>query len=524
MIEGSAPKAFVECKRWIYRYPKESKYLLAALTKVCAAFLIAQYDAGAQALEVFDSHAAQLPPAVYREFGLPGLLEIADIVRAARPEATLMGLAKDATHVLGDLNRSSFDVVALGQMSDPCTAKEAVPDKALMGNLDPGALFAEPEAIEAMTHSTLDALSGDSCGRGLIANLGHGVDMRTPVEGVAAFVEAVRDWVPPVKQRVVIGSRKSKLAMVQAVWVQTVLQEAHPQMEFVIKEVVSTGDKILGVPLSMIGDTGLFTKQLEIELLSRSIDLAVHSLKDVETALHPGLLLEAYSEREDPSDLLVLNPNRTHLHSCKKISDLPQGAVVGTSSLRRQVQLRRLRPDLELRDIRGNVQLRLAKLAESYDAVVMAAAGFQRLGLLDDPEMAKLCHPVPEEEMLYAVGQAALAVECREADISLRKLIRDTINHADTEHSVCTERQFLRSLGGGCQVPLGVHCMAPVDGRLQLRGAVFSLDGNTIVSGSVEGGVDEEIGLKLADHLRQQGADDVIAQVRATRKAEGHAY
>ena len=175
-------------------------------------------------------------------------------------------------------------------------------------------------------------------------------------------------------------------------------------------------------------------------------------MQDVETSLHPGLILAAYSERESPNDLLVVNPTRAHLKECNSIASLPHGAVVGTSSLRRQVQLRRLRPDLQLRDIRGNVQLRLQKLYQDFDAVVMATAGFQRLGLLDEPEMAGCCYKVDTSEMLYAVGQAALAVECREADTLMCEMLRDAINHPPTAALVCAEREFLRALGGGCQV------------------------------------------------------------------------
>lgn len=305
-----------------------------------------------------------------------------------------------------------------------------------------------------------------------------------------------------------IGSRKSQLALVQTYWVQEHLQKAFPDRTFEVQTMSTHGDKILDVALAKIGDKGLFTKELEIGMLNGDIDFAVHSLKDLPTRLPEGLVLGCVTERENPADALVVHAS----HRDKQLDTLPEGAVIGTSSLRRLAQLRHHYPHLSFKDVRGNLNTRLAKLdAGEYDALILAVAGLQRL------EMADRIHQViPAEVSLHAVGQGALGIECRADDTEVLELLK-ALEHLPTAHRCYAERAFLRELEGGCQVPIGVNTTLDGD-TLTLIGIVASLDGQRLVKDRITGPAieAERLGTELAQRLRQQGAQEILDEILAT--------
>ncbi|MDC0834810.1 hydroxymethylbilane synthase [Leptolyngbya valderiana BDU 20041] len=299
-----------------------------------------------------------------------------------------------------------------------------------------------------------------------------------------------------------IGSRKSQLALVQTHWVRDRLQESYPDRKFEIHTMSTQGDKILDVALAKIGDKGLFTKELEVGMLAGETDFAVHSLKDLPTNLPEGLMLGCVTERENPADALVVHEK----HKDKQLETLPEGAVVGTSSLRRLAQLRHHYPHLEFKDIRGNLNTRLAKLDEgNYDAIILAVAGLQRLGMGD-----RIHQAIPAEVSLHAVGQGALGIECREGDTEILELLK-AIEDVPTTQRCLAERAFLRNLEGGCQVPIGVNTSIEGD-RLTLTGMVASIDGQQLVKDTVSGNTAdaETLGVTLANRLREQGATEIL--------------
>lgn len=313
-----------------------------------------------------------------------------------------------------------------------------------------------------------------------------------------------------------IGSRKSQLALVQTYWVQEQLQKAFPDRTFEVHTMSTQGDKILDVALAKIGDKGLFTKELELGMTSNEIDFAVHSLKDLPTRLPEGLMLGAVTEREDPADALVVHAN----HADKQVDTLPEGAVIGTSSLRRLAQLRHHYPHLSFKDVRGNLNTRLQKLdSGDYDALVLAAAGLQRLGMAD-----RIHQVIPAEISLHAVGQGALGIECRSDDPEVLSLLK-ALEHEPTAQRCYAERAFLRELEGGCQVPIGVNTTLN-DGSLTLVGLVASLDGQRLVKDSVTGPATEaeRLGTELAKALREQGAQEILDEIFAQiqRGSTGH--
>jgi hydroxymethylbilane synthase len=267
------------------------------------------------------------------------------------------------------------------------------------------------------------------------------------------------------------------------------------------------GDKILDVALAKIGDKGLFTKELEVGMLDRSIDLAVHSLKDLPTNLPEGLILGCVTERVNPADALVVNSQNQDY----QLDTLPEGAVVGTSSLRRLAQLRYHYPHLTFKDVRGNVNTRLAKLdAGEYDAIILAVAGLERLGLGD-----RVHQVIPAAISLHAVGQGALGIECRDADPEVLEVLK-VLEHAPSRDRCYAERAFLRELEGGCQVPIGVNT-AIEDGILTLTGMVASLDGKRLIKDSVSGDPShgEVLGRDLAHKVRDAGAGEILAEIFA---------
>jgi hydroxymethylbilane synthase len=305
-----------------------------------------------------------------------------------------------------------------------------------------------------------------------------------------------------------IGSRKSQLALVQTYWVKDQLQKAFPDRAFEVHTMSTQGDKILDVALAKIGDKGLFTKELEVGMINGDIDFAVHSLKDLPTRLPEGLMLGCVTERENPADALVVHEQ----YKDKQLETLPEGAVVGTSSLRRLAQLRHHFPHLSFKDVRGNLNTRLAKLdAGEYDALILAVAGLERLSMSD-----RIHQAIPAEISLHAVGQGALGIECRADDAEILELLK-ALQHQPTADRCCAERAFLRELEGGCQVPIGVNTVLDGD-SLTLTGLVASLDGQKLVKDSVTGPADEaeRLGTELAQRLRQQGAQDILDEILAT--------
>lgn len=294
-----------------------------------------------------------------------------------------------------------------------------------------------------------------------------------------------------------IGSRGSKLALWQAEWVARRLGEFGYATR--IEIIKTTGDKITDVALSKVGGKGLFTKEIEEALLARTIDLAVHSMKDVPTELPAGLTLGAVSARQDPRDAVVGRP----------LGQLPAGAKVGTSSLRRAAQLRLLRPDLAIENIRGNVDTRLRKLDEGrYDAVILACAGLKRLGLED-----RIAEPLPVDVMIPAVGQGALGIEIRDEDGPAAEACRRLEDPA-TRTAVLAERAFLAALGGGCQVPVGAHAQV-AGATVALEAIVISPSGGDPVRGRSSGPVAEAaaLGRRLGEELLERGAREILEEV-----------
>jgi hydroxymethylbilane synthase len=309
------------------------------------------------------------------------------------------------------------------------------------------------------------------------------------------------------KRTIRIGSRKSQLALVQTYWVREQLQKSYPDIAFEVHTMSTQGDNILDVALAKIGDKGLFTKELEVGMINQEIDFAVHSLKDLPTNLPEGLALAAITERENPADALVVHEK----FKDKQIETLPVGAVIGTSSLRRLAQLRNKFPHLTFKDVRGNLNTRLAKLdAGEYDGLILAAAGLQRLGMGD-----RVHQVLPKEVSLHAVGQGALGIECRADDTELISLLK-VIEHPETRDRCLAERSFLRSLEGGCQVPIGVNTEINGD-NLTLTGVVASIDGQNLVNDTVSGAASdaEALGIELATLLRQKGAQEILEVIFA---------
>ncbi len=296
-----------------------------------------------------------------------------------------------------------------------------------------------------------------------------------------------------------IATRQSPLALWQAEHIRARLEALHAGLNVELVTFVTQGDKILDTPLAKIGGKGLFVKELEAALLDGRADLAVHSMKDVPMALPEGLSLAVICEREDPLDAFVSN-------TYASFQDLPQGAKVGTSSLRRKCQILKARPDLEIIDLRGNVGTRLSKLdAGQYDAIILASAGLKRLGLSE-----RISHTLAPEVSLPAVGQGALGLECRTSDQAVLELILPLM---DDETNVCVraERAFNAYLEGGCQVPIAGYATLK-DGQLSMEGRVGSVDGQTLLSAQLSAAPEqaEQLGEQLAQNLLAQGAGELL--------------
>jgi hydroxymethylbilane synthase len=295
-----------------------------------------------------------------------------------------------------------------------------------------------------------------------------------------------------------LGTRKSKLALWQANFVKEKLEALGCKVEIV--PITTTGDKILDAPLAKVGGKGLFVKEIENALLAGEIDLAVHSLKDVPITIPEGLTLSAITEREEPYDVLISRNG-------KKLEELPSGAVVGTSSLRRQVQIKRRRRDLKVEILRGNVDTRLRKLKEGlYDAIVLAYAGVKRMGL--SGEVSQVL-----EDFIPAVGQGSLAIETRADDERVINLVK-VLNHQESWLRAMCERAFLRELQGGCQVPIGAYAWIEGD-RIKIKGFISDLEGERFLEGYEEGGLQEAegVGKRLAQRLLREGGEEILREI-----------
>ena len=304
------------------------------------------------------------------------------------------------------------------------------------------------------------------------------------------------------RTKLVIGTRGSKLAVWQSEYVKAKVEEV-TGLPVELKIIKTTGDKILDVPLAKVGGKGLFTKELEVELMAGTVDLCVHSMKDVPTELPESLYIAAMPERVDPRDAIVSGAGYD-------LDTLPQGAKLGTSSLRRRSQVKALRPDLEIVDVRGNLDTRMRKAEDGeLDAVILASAGITRMGWAD-----RITHYIDPEQMVSAVGQGAIGIEIREDDEFMRHVM-EAIGHPETMECVTAERVVMNKLEGGCQVPIGAYARIEGD-RMVMDGFVGSVGGETIIRTQLDGPADQplQLGERMVAKLREMGADEVLAQVR----------
>ena len=303
-------------------------------------------------------------------------------------------------------------------------------------------------------------------------------------------------------QKIVIGSRGSQLALWQANWVKSELERLHSNADIDIRIIATSGDKIQDVPLSKIGGKGLFVKEIEEALLANEIDIAVHSMKDVPMELPAELGISVITKRENPLDALISKNG-------EKLADLPQGATIGTSSLRRSSQLLKYRDDFKIHPLRGNVDTRLRKVEEGkYDAILLASAGLNRLGWAN-----RITEEISHDILLPAMGQGALGIETRIDDTKIYDFI-STLNHEQTHYAVSAERSLVGRLDGGCQVPIGAYARVE-KGLITLKGLVASLDGEVIYRSENVGPVDDafNIGQELGAQLLKMGANEILEKL-----------
>lgn len=307
------------------------------------------------------------------------------------------------------------------------------------------------------------------------------------------------------KQKLVVGTRSSQLALWQADFVIGELAKKYPELVVEKRLMTTKGDKILNAPLAKIGGKGLFTKELETAMLEGEIDIAVHSLKDMPVVVPEGLVITAITQRADPGDAFVSS-------KYESFQQLPAGAKVGTSSLRRKAQLLHARPDLQIEDLRGNVNTRLRKMEEkNFDGIILACAGLKRLGFGD-----KIRQVLPQTMCLPAVGQGALAIECRQADKETRELL-EFLNDRCTRLCTEAERGFLATVEGGCQVPVGVHAVSAETG-IRVEAVIASLDGSTLLRDAQEAEVKNAqearaVGVNLAEKLLARGGREILRSI-----------
>lgn len=300
-------------------------------------------------------------------------------------------------------------------------------------------------------------------------------------------------------RKLVVGSRRSQLALTQSQQFIDKLKAVDPDLEIEIKEIVTKGDKIVDKQLSKVGGKGLFVKEIQQALFDHEIDFAIHSLKDVPSELPDGLMLGCVPDREIPLDAFI---SKNHV----QLEDLPDGSIVGTSSLRRGAQILAKYPNLEIKWIRGNIDTRLKKLeTEDYDAIILAAAGLRRMGWSDDIVTEYLA----PELVLPAIGQGALGIECRSDDTELLELLKQVHNQSVAE-CVTAERTFLKEMNGSCQVPIAGYATVDDNGMLNFTGLIMSPDGKERFEQSATGQNPVELGKKVSDILKEQGADKII--------------
>lgn len=305
------------------------------------------------------------------------------------------------------------------------------------------------------------------------------------------------------KNKLIIATRRSKLALWQAEWIKGQLEALDPSLDIELNKIKTTGDKILDVPLAQVGGKGLFVKEIEEAMLRGEADLAVHSMKDVPTELPGRLHLSTITKREDPRDAFIAR------EGIKSFNDMPQGANVGTSSLRRICQMLNKRPDLKITQLRGNVDTRIRKLEEGeFDAIILATAGVKRLGYED-----KITEKIPVDVSLPAIGQGAVGIECRKDDEFTNKLL-EPLNHFETSVCVRSERAFLKKLEGGCQVPIAAYAQLK-GGEVSIEGLVGSIDGKILLKDSIQGKPEdaESLGTELAENLLSKGAKKILDEV-----------
>ncbi|WP_445489656.1 hydroxymethylbilane synthase [Niallia sp. 03133] len=311
-------------------------------------------------------------------------------------------------------------------------------------------------------------------------------------------------------RKIVVGSRRSKLAITQTNWVIEQLKKLDPSFEYEVKEVVTKGDVILDVTLSKVGGKGLFVKEIEQSMMDKKIDIAVHSMKDMPAVLPSGLIIGCIPKREDHRDALI---SKNHI----PLKDLKEGAIIGTSSLRRGAQLLAERPDLQIKWIRGNIDTRLKKLeTEEYDAIILAAAGLARMGWTSDV-VTEFLEP---EVCLPAVGQGALAIECREDDKEVLELL-SKLSNEETTRTVFAERAFLNKMDGGCQVPIAGFATVEDENEVVLTALVTSPDGKTVYKETVSGNNPVEVGELAASILTNKGAKKLIDQLKEENIIDG---
>ncbi|HSI65868.1 MAG TPA: hydroxymethylbilane synthase [Planococcus sp. (in: firmicutes)] len=304
-------------------------------------------------------------------------------------------------------------------------------------------------------------------------------------------------------RKIIVGSRRSKLALTQTNQFIEKMKAAGAPFEFEIKEIVTKGDRIVDVMLSKVGGKGLFVKEIEQALYAKEIDFAVHSMKDMPSVLPEGFVIGCIPEREDPRDAFIANDH-------VKLMDLPSGAIIGTSSLRRSSQILMLRPDLEIQWIRGNIDTRLAKLKdEKFDAIILAAAGLKRMGWKDDIVTEFL----EVEDCLPAIGQGALAIECREDDTELLAELAK-VNDEITSLAVHAERKFLKDMDGSCQVPIAGYATVHA-GEISFTGLISAPEGDVVYKESSKHRDPIEAGREVAERISAQGGYELIQRVKA---------
>lgn len=323
-----------------------------------------------------------------------------------------------------------------------------------------------------------------------------------------------------MRNKIIIGTRGSKLALWQAEWIKSELQKLYPDLEIELNKIKTTGDKILDVPLAKVGGKGLFVKEIEEALLRGDADIAVHSMKDVPTDFPKGLHLAAITKREDPRDAFISQKAKKNTFKYQNFNDLQHGAIIGTSSLRRSCQLLNIRPDLKIEQLRGNLDTRLRKLDEGqFDAIILAVAGVKRLGWSD-----RITEIISTEISLPAIGQGAVGIECRVDDEFINNIVAP-LNHPETSVCVKAERAFLKRLEGGCQVPIAAYARIisqgsgvrsqDINSKLIIDGLVGSISGDKIIKSHIEGKIEdaESLGIKLAEVLLSKGAKEILNEV-----------